>query len=551
MKSLFKSNISWFMLLYLSGILLTNAMEENKTKIKSYSVNQLQNDFIGLKKNPQKYVEFQLNGENTTHPDAGGLYELLPYYQKINPLGEKANYAIQWCDFENKWQLIKVNPLGDLPRLDVEQTTIATLLEGDQFSRPTNADIKAYTIYEQMKSAVKTVGEKNKELKIKIVETEKEISRVQTKAKNEIASTLEKYETKSIEQNQKFKAYAEKANELNEMKNKEYEKALKEIEELKLNLKEKQIQIEKQNQEKRALECQKGDLAYKLSDASEFKQKFLSLEKETKPLKAQIKEWDEKVKHWEVQAGELQKILNKQIAKIQTLTQELNFCKMNREIDTSMFKEYKHAKEKELSSLELNWATDLVKARESIKQDIEILERNIEEKNNIKMKKLKETYDVDKKQLQKEMQKQKLKMITKYDKFKDMESKQGIQIKNLKESLVKLENEKHAEIKIKDAAIQNLERAIDEAKEASRQNIKQFINKLIYYRQTTENLHLSNAIQLKELKNENEKLQILLEMREPESQAYETPKKRLKNNDLSTDSSKNLNLSKKFLNNFE
>jgi glutamate synthase (NADPH/NADH) large chain len=96
-----------------------------------------------------------------------------------------------------------------------------------------------------------------------------------------------------------------------------------------------------------------------------------------------------------------------------------------------------------------------------------------------------------------------------------------------------------------------LERAIDEAKEASRQNIKQFINKLIYYRQTTENLHLSNAIQLKELKNENEKLQILLEMREPESQAYETPKKRLKNNDLSTDSSKNLNLSKKFLNNFE
>merc|ERR1712034_240107 len=173
--------------------------EENKTKIKSYSVNQLQNDFIGLKKNPQKYVEFQLNGENTTHPDAGGLYELLPYYQKINPLGEKANYAIQWCDFENKWQLIKVNPLGDLPRLDVEQTTIATLLEGDQFSKPTDADIKAYTTYEQMKSAVKTVGEKNKELKIKIVETEKEISRVQTKAKNEIASTLEKYETKSIE----------------------------------------------------------------------------------------------------------------------------------------------------------------------------------------------------------------------------------------------------------------------------------------------------------------------------------------------------------------
>ena len=82
----------------------------------------------------------------TMYPDAGGLYELLPYYQKINPLGEKASYAIQWCDFERKWQLIKINPLGDLRRLDVEETNIATLLEGDQFSQPTDADIKAYVI---------------------------------------------------------------------------------------------------------------------------------------------------------------------------------------------------------------------------------------------------------------------------------------------------------------------------------------------------------------------------------------------------------------------
>ena len=32
MKSLFKSNISWFMLLYLLRMLLTNAMEGTKTK---------------------------------------------------------------------------------------------------------------------------------------------------------------------------------------------------------------------------------------------------------------------------------------------------------------------------------------------------------------------------------------------------------------------------------------------------------------------------------------------------------------------------------------
>merc|ERR1712034_97370 len=112
--------------------------------------------------------------------DAGGLYELLPYYQKTN-------YAIQWCDFEKKWQLIKVNPLGDLPRLNVEQTTIATLLEGDQFSRPTNADIKAYTTYEQMKKNIKTLGKTNKELKLKIMKMEEESFRTKTAANDEIA----------------------------------------------------------------------------------------------------------------------------------------------------------------------------------------------------------------------------------------------------------------------------------------------------------------------------------------------------------------------------
>jgi len=323
MKSLFKSNISWFMILSLFQFLKpAYAMDENKTKINSYSVNQLQNDFIGLKKNPQKYVKFQLNTEKTIYPDAGGLYELLPHYQKINPLGEKANYKIQWCDFEQQFQLIKVNPLGDLPRLNVEQTTIATLLEGDQFSRPTNADIKAYTTYEKMKSVVRSVGEINKEQKIKIIKMEKEVDHVQTKSKVEIACERKKYEklkeklTKSIEQNQKhlekiqkfkadaveqnqkFKTYeleqtyiTEKENEKNTSKVKKYEEALEKIEELKLDLKEKQTEIEKQNKENRALEYQKGDLSYKLSDASEFKQKFLNLEKETYPLKVQIEQY--------------------------------------------------------------------------------------------------------------------------------------------------------------------------------------------------------------------------------------------------------------------
>jgi len=324
MKSLYtESNISWFILLCLFRILLTHAMEENKTKINTYSVNQLQNDFIGLRKKPQKYVEFQLDAEKTEHPDASGLYELLPYYQKINPLGEISNYAIQWCDFEKQWQLIKVNPLGDLRRLELEETHIATLLEGDQFSRPTHADIIAYTTYDEMKSVVKTVGEINKELKVKIIKMEEGIASAQEKyEKLEEKLIAERIEQKQkckayvleqnqkskrlLEQNQKFKVYAldqkhitEKVNEQIKMKTVEYEKILEEIVKLTSKLKKKEIQIEtqnvqieKQNEENRALEYQKGYLSYKLSDASEFKEKFLSLGKKKNPLpKTEIAIW--------------------------------------------------------------------------------------------------------------------------------------------------------------------------------------------------------------------------------------------------------------------
>jgi hypothetical protein len=192
-----------------------------KTETKKFTVKQLKNDFIGLWKNPQKYVEFQLNAERTLQPDAGGLYELRPYYQKINPLGEKTNYAIQYCGFESKWQLVEANQIGLFPSLDNERSTIATLLEGEHYPRPTKCDIKAYTTYEQMKLAVKEVGENNKELKIKIIEMENEITLLQTGnekfkalAKQKVNSLREKNTQlsgeliKSIEQNEKYKADA-------------------------------------------------------------------------------------------------------------------------------------------------------------------------------------------------------------------------------------------------------------------------------------------------------------------------------------------------------
>jgi len=381
MKSLFKSNLSWFVLLYLFGLLITSAMEENKTKINSYSMNQLQNDFIGLKKNPQKYVEFQLNAENTTHPDAGGLYELLPYYQKINPLGEKAHYSIQWCDFGNKWKLIKVNPLGDLPRLDVEETTIATLLEGNQFSRPTKDDIKAYITYEQMKSVVKMVGEKNKELKMKIIELEDELVRVNTKVNNKIFLTkqenkkLEETLTKIEKQNKKLKAYiieqknvTKKANEQKQNQDEKNQESLNQIETLILNIKKKEIQIEKKDKEKQALELYKGDLEYKLSNANEFKHKFVSLEKEVKPLKAQIKNYQGEIQKWGIKASDVEKMFNQQVAEIQILTQDLNSYNIECEKTRNIFNAYKKKLVEEIKKIQWNWKNYVEESKVSIQQ---------------------------------------------------------------------------------------------------------------------------------------------------------------------------------------
>jgi len=401
MKSLLKSNISWFGLLYLFVFLLPFAMEENIKKINSYSVNQLQNDFIGLKKNPQKYVKFQLNAENTTYSDAGGLYELLPYYQKINPLGEKVNYVIQWCDFVEKWQLIKVNPLGDFPRFNVEQTTIATLLEGDQFSRPTNADIKAYKTYEQMKSAIKMVGEKNKELKMKIIEMQEANDEITSL--RETREKLEKTLAKIKEQNKKLKAYAleqnniaKKENEKNKIQAEENQKILKELESLTSNLKEEKIQIEKKNEEKRALEYQIGDLAYKLDHAKEYEQKYLSLGKEVNPLKVQIKylqtHTKESVKQWDIRNNQMEIIFNKHDSDISELNEELKNANNEKEVCNDTFKKFERRKQEEINETKKYWQGEVEEAKLMIKIEMQ--------KNDIKIKEIQEIYDVKIKEIQ-------------------------------------------------------------------------------------------------------------------------------------------------------
>jgi len=322
MKSVFKSNISWFILLSIFFILLPYAMEENKHETKIYSLKQLQNDFIGLWKNPQKYVEFQLNAQQTSRPDAGGLYELLPYYQKINPLGEKTNYAIQYCAFDNKWELVEANQIGLFPSLDNELSTIATLLEGDQFSRPTKTDIKAYTTYEQMKSVVNTVGVKNKELQMKINEMENEIALVH--AQNE---KLKTFVQEKNEKFKKFKIYTESQTEQYKKTLEEYQQNfekmelqnshlkekdqqnLEKIELLKSNLKEKEIQMNNKNESVCALRKEIGCLSYQLSMIEDREQKYKSIEKDVERQKIEKKQKDENLKACEERVHELEILL--------------------------------------------------------------------------------------------------------------------------------------------------------------------------------------------------------------------------------------------------
>jgi len=427
MKSLFRSNLSWFILLSLFGILLSYGMEQNKTKINTYSLKQIQNDFIGIRKNPQKYVEFQLNAEMTMYPDAGGLYELLPYYQKINPLGEKANHGIQWCDFTKQWKLIKVTPLGLFQSLDNELSTIATLLEDDEFSRPTNVDIKTYTTYETLRTYIKEVGQYNKELKMKIGEMENEITalhieneKVKTVAKEKFISVRVKYEdlqnklnkiTKKNEELETITLEQKDIAEKNNIKEKEYQKVLKQVDILELDVEQKKIYIAEQKKSISNIEDKTNGLLYQLSIQQDY--------------------------------------------------------------------------EKQIASL------------------------------------------------QKEIQKQKLETKKKDDKLRDIESKQKIQIKTLNEKLTKMENDIQFEMNAKDARIQNLTKAIEDGNEASKKEAKQYMQKMMNcYRETTRKPNLPGAKQYADLKEKHKKLQILLGMRESNIQAYETPKKKFKNDDF-------------------
>merc|ERR1711925_32147 len=93
-----------------------------------------------------------------------------------------------------------------------------------------------------------------------------------------------------------------------------------------------------------------------------------------------------------------------------------------------------------------------------------------------------------------------------------------------------------AELRVKDAAIQSLQTAIEEMRETQRKNAKHCMqNVRNFWDSKTGKKQSSKKKEYEELKEENKQLQILLGMRTSFSEAYENPKKKFKNDDVSAD----------------
>jgi len=183
-----------------------------------------------------------------------------------------------------------------------------------------------------MKSAVKTVGENNQELKIKIIEMEKEITLLQTEnekfkalAKQKVNSIREKNTQlseeliKSIEQNEKCKSDALEQKKLSKMKNEEHKKTFEEMELLKTKLKEKEVQINNKNISINALEKQIGGLSFDLNWAREFQQKVKSMEKDAERHKTEMKKQTADLKNYENSFNRMEVVLNIKNEELQDL----------------------------------------------------------------------------------------------------------------------------------------------------------------------------------------------------------------------------------------
>jgi len=209
------------------------------------------------------------------------------------------------------------------------------------------------------------------------------------------------------EQNKKLKAYAL---EQNNIANKVNEQMHEDLENLTSNLKEKEIQITKKNEEKLALEYQKGDLAYKLSDAKEYEHKFLSLEKEVKPLKAEIKHLQasiqESMKQWNIRTDDAIIISNQHIADMHRLNQQIKNSDNDKVVFKEIFKKFKRAKEEEINEMKKNWKNELEETQMKVYRDLAKFQNDMDESSNLKIEGLKEIYDFNTKKFKEEIDQQ-------------------------------------------------------------------------------------------------------------------------------------------------
>jgi hypothetical protein len=338
-----KSKLFYFILLSIIGILLPFGMEQNDTNTLSLNLKGLQNNFIGLRKNPQKYVKFLLNTDETLHPDAGGLYELLPYYKKVNALGEKTNYVIQWSDFENEWQLIKADPLGMFPRLDqIEETTVATLLTRDQFSNHTKSEIKAYKTLEAIKINTQNLAKQNKELKENLAMLEKELAEekiTKLNLKEDAKMKIEKLEKENDELHNKFFALEQKNKNLLVQQNAqskilksnakeiaEYENKLSKLNPEKLQFEKKVLQekIDQQTNKIDNLQEEKHKLEYIKNVLQEKEHQIPGFQKDITNCKKELKEKNQLLQNTKNELFETNKKLKSQSEVIDKLKEKVS-----------------------------------------------------------------------------------------------------------------------------------------------------------------------------------------------------------------------------------
>jgi len=250
---------------------------ENNDMITYTSKKDLEKNFIAHWKNPEKYVAFKFNDE--TFPYASGFYVLRPYYQKLKICtGEIDDYAIEYSSYDKKWTLIR-NPFYDpiVENLELTDNTIATLLEGEEFSHLHNheEDILAFKTFEDVISKNKRAGKEIKKLKTEIEIKQEEIESLK-KNYEDLMTKNDVLNNRLIRGKDMFKSLKKDCETMKEEKKLGFLKraeTLDENEDLRQELDKQKRKIQKQKTEIEELQSHNGKLSYDLTHTEEKEKK--------------------------------------------------------------------------------------------------------------------------------------------------------------------------------------------------------------------------------------------------------------------------------------